>query len=294
MPKPERIPSFALLLLAGCSGCDGGVHALSPEAKAQLAAKADPKAWEDLDAAHPGTRLRDPRTDIVFRRVPKGTFTMGNDDARSEPLEKPAHTVTLTRDYLLAETEVTVAQWQRWLGEHGGTAAAPPSRLSAQYPITHLLYAEAEAFCATYGYRLPTEAEWEHACTAGVPEGQGPWRTDATLLEYAWFQSNSGVSPHPVATRKANPLGLCDMLGNVWEYCADWCGPYPGREPQTDPTGPPVPVVLPPFLHGGRALRGGSWFSLPGPKPTQRADEEGDASMRRNGYTGFRPARSIE
>jgi formylglycine-generating enzyme required for sulfatase activity len=293
MPKP-RAP-LLLLLLTSCSGCDGA-RELPAATVALLAATRSPTTWEDLDAAHPGTRLRDPRTGIVFRRVQKGTFTMGNDDAPlAARLEKPAHTVTLTRDYLLAETEVTVGQWQRWLGEHGGSAATPPSRLSAQHPITHVLFAEAEAFCATYGYRLPTEAEWEHACTAGVPADGAPWRTEAALLECAWFQSNSGGSLQPVATRKANPLGLFDMLGNVWEYCADWCGPYPeGREPQTDPTGAPGPVVAPPFLHGGRALRGGSWFSLPGPTPTMRADEEGEASMRRNGFTGFRPARSIE
>jgi formylglycine-generating enzyme required for sulfatase activity len=291
MPTPVRLRPFALLLLAGCSGCGGGPRSPSPEAVAWLAAKAAPESWDDLDHAHPGTRLRDPRTGIIFRRVPKGTFAMGDDE---QPLEKPRHAVTLTRDWLLAETEVTVGQWQRWLDEHGGAAAALPSKYSAQHPITHVLFDEAVAFCRTYGYRLPTEAEWERACYGGLAADQGPWMRERTLTDYAWFQRNCDSSPQPVGTRAANPYGLFDMLGNVWEYCADWCGPYPpDGAMQTDPTGPPAPVTIAPFLHGGRVLRGGSWFSLPGPKPTLRVEEESEPGMKRNGFTGFRPARSL-
>jgi sulfatase modifying factor 1 len=85
------------------------------------------------------------------------------------------------------------------------------------------------------GYRLPTEAEWEHACRAGTTGPRyGP------LDEIAWYRGNSGGRIHEVGGRRSNAWGLHDMLGNVWEWCwdvydAEVYGPY-------------------------RVLRGGGWF----------------------------------
>ena len=286
MPTLPRLP--ILLLLGACSGCGETAPArrpIDPAAKELLAAKADPKTWEDLDAAHAGTRLRDPRNGLVFRRVPRGEFPMGGNET---DLERPLHTVTLTRDYLLAETEVTIAQWRRYVDEHGGPPAVPVPQKTALHPMTHLLFAEAAEFCACYGYRLPTEAEWERACRGGLPEDQGPWRSQRTLEEHAWFHLNSKDGTHPVATRTANAFGLFDMLGNVWEYCSDQFVPGYGADTKqrTDPTGPEQGL--------GHALRGGSWFSLPGPTPSIRVVEEQDPLTRRNSFTGFRPARSLD
>ena len=85
------------------------------------------------------------------------------------------------------------------------------------------------------GYRLPTEAEWEHACRAGT---QGARYGE--LGEIAWYRGNSGGRPHPVGTRAPNAWGLHDMLGGVWEWCWD---------------------VYDPEVYGGyRVLRGGGWF----------------------------------
>jgi formylglycine-generating enzyme required for sulfatase activity len=253
--------------------------------RAALAAHAQPAAWEDLDPARPGARLRDPRTGIVFRRVPRGAFWMGSDAADAL---KPRHRVELSRDYLLAETEVTAAQWDRFVGEHGGPATAPAARHSPQHPRTHLVVAEIEAYCACYGYRLPTEAEWERACRAGIDGEAGPWRSDDELLAHAWFHTNAGASAQPVATRAANAFGLYDMLGNVWEVCSDWYVPgYAGAAAgRTDPHGPSAGL--------GRVLRGGSWFTLPAPDPAMRSVEELDPELARNGFTGFRPARSLD
>jgi formylglycine-generating enzyme required for sulfatase activity len=70
------------------------------------------------------------------------------------------------------------------------------------------------------GYRLPTEAEWQYACTAGTPGYRyGP------LDEIGWYAGNSGGRAHPVGLREPNAWGLYDMLGNVWEWCWDLYDP---------------------------------------------------------------------
>ncbi|WP_320781630.1 formylglycine-generating enzyme family protein [Streptomyces sp. CRN 30] len=116
------------------------------------------------------------------------------------------------------------------------------------------------------GYRLPTEAEWEHACRAGTT---GPRYGD--LDDIAWYRGNSGERVHSVGGRRPNPWGLHDMLGNVWEWCWD---------------------LYDPEVYGAyRVLRGGGWF-----------DEHWScrASVRRRSHpslriddTGFRVARSV-
>lgn len=116
------------------------------------------------------------------------------------------------------------------------------------------------------GYRLPTEAEWEHACRAGTTEARyGP------LDEIAWHRGNSDERIHDVGGKQPNRWGLYDMLGNVWEWCWD---------------------VYDAEVYGSyRVLRGGGWFDEPWScrasvrrrsHPTFRIDD-----------VGFRVARSL-
>jgi len=70
------------------------------------------------------------------------------------------------------------------------------------------------------------------------------------LGDYAWHEGNSGKTTHPVGTRKPNPWGLYDVIGNVWEWCEDWMGPYE-EGVQTDPRGPATGEM--------HVLRGGAW-----------------------------------
>ncbi|MGP9022758.1 formylglycine-generating enzyme family protein [Streptomyces sp. BR1] len=116
------------------------------------------------------------------------------------------------------------------------------------------------------GYRLPSEAEWEHACRAGTAGPRyGP------LDDVAWYRGNSDERVHEVGGKQPNPWGLHDMLGNVWEWCWD---------------------LYDPDVYGSyRVLRGGGWF-----------DEHWScrASVRRRSHptfrvddVGFRVARSV-
>ena len=115
------------------------------------------------------------------------------------------------------------------------------------------------AFCAKLSaktqrkVRLPTEAEWEYACRAGTKTRFHFGDDVADLGRYAWHTGNSSEDTHhPVGLKLANPWGLYDMLGNVWEWCSDWYGnDYRGPGNAVDPTGP--------VSGTNRHMRGGSW-----------------------------------
>jgi len=83
-------------------------------------------------------------------------------------------------------------------------------------------------------FRLPTEAEWERACQAG-----GDAQRYGAVGEIAWYKDNSEGSTHPVRMKTPNAWGLYDMLGNVWEWCADWYDEKAyAAGPAVDPKGP--------------------------------------------------------
>lgn len=90
----------------------------------------------------------------------------------------------------------------------------------------------ASEFCRRTGLRIPTEAEWEYACRAGVQAGRY-----GALDEIAWHLGNASGEPQPVGQKAPNALGLHDMLGNTWEWVSDWYSDYT-RAAKLDPTGP--------------------------------------------------------
>ena len=196
-----------------------------------------------------------------FRWIAPGHFLMGApaDEAERGCSELP-HEVTLSSGYWLADTACTQAFW---------LAVWPvnPSHFQdhPQNPAENVSWHDAQGFIAELNRRfpglyarLPSEAEWEYACRAATttPFSFGNQITVEQVNfhgNYPYIGGDKGLYRQrtvTVASLPANPWGLYEMHGNVWEWCADWYGEYP-EEPQIDPRGPIIGKM--------RVLRGGTW-----------------------------------
>jgi formylglycine-generating enzyme required for sulfatase activity len=118
------------------------------------------------------------------------------------------------------------------------------------------------------GYRLPTEAEWEYVCRAQTVTSRFFGNSEELLPRYAWTWLNSQDQARPVGKLLPNPLGLFDILGNLWEWCHD--GPEQGKDPAPYPAGTTKDRPAPDHVNGGviikstyRILRGGAFDYAP-------------------------------
>ena len=186
--------------------------------------------------------------------VDGGTFRMGATSEQGSEIsdEKPVHSVTLS-GYYIGKTEVTQALWKAVMGIN-------PSRFKGDYlPVENVSWDDCQEFIRKLNsmtgqnFRLPTEAEWEFACRGGNNSRGYKYSGSNYIDNVAWYDGNSGDKTHPVATKSPNELGIYDMSGNVWEWCADWYGDYSSGR-QTNPKGP--------YGGSGRVNRGGSWYNF--------------------------------
>ena len=180
---------------------------------------------------------------------------MGDDSGGSR--EQPAHTVTLTRSYYIGVCEVTQSQYEQVIGSN------PSQMKDENKPVERVNWDDMNAYCVKLSalpaeqaagrvYRLPTEAEWEYACRAGTKSSYSFGNEVSKLAEYAFFRGGSGGGKtNAVGTLLANPWGLYDMHGNVWECCSDGYEGYP-KDDVTDPQGS--------LTASDHVLRGGSWM----------------------------------
>lgn len=178
------------------------------------------------------------RVSFKMIKVHGGTFTMGatseqGNDANSD--EKPAHQVTLS-DYYIGQTEVTQALWDAVMDNNPSHFTGDMNR-----PVENVSYGDCQTFISKLNkltdktFRMPTEAEWEFAARGGIKSQSYKYAGSNDIKEVAWYKDNAGDKPHPVATKKANELGLYDMSGNVSEWCRDKYSSY-SSDPQTNPT----------------------------------------------------------
>ncbi len=218
---------------------------------------------------------RDSEDDEVLRQVTLSTgFYIGVTEVTQEQYQK------------VMGSNPSYFQGDRVAVREQSTGRIKISIDTSHFPAESMTWDDANEFCRRLtqspdetlsgrSYRLPTEAEWEYACRAGSKWRYSFGSSDRKLMGAAWFVTNSAdrvIDPKlylghtmeethrllklhgnrvwPVASKEANAWGLYDMHGNVWEFCADWYGPYQSG-PAVDPKGPPRGELV--------VVRGGGW-----------------------------------
>jgi formylglycine-generating enzyme len=224
---------------------------------------------------------QEPAPDMVF--VQGGKFKMGSNYGGADEL--PVHEVVLD-DFYLGKYEITQYQWKLiMVGDTNkcyfeGCDSCPVERVS-WFNVQEYIGKLNEK--TQLNYRLPTEAEWEYAARGGQLSKGCKYSGSNADVSVAWFVGISNKMTHPAGRKKPNELGLYDMSGNVFEWCADWYGASWYRvSPQENPAGAATGEY--------RVIRGGSWFyDHAGLRVTDR--ESANPSFR-YGYVGFRLCRS--
>jgi formylglycine-generating enzyme required for sulfatase activity len=232
-------------------------------------------------------------------RLPGGSFIMGDENE----VDSSPHEVSVNPFFIDAHP-VTQEEYEKLIGDN-------PSRWKgSQNPVEQIRWSDAVRYCnarseaedlqACYdlntwecdfsanGYRLPTEAEWEYACRAGTKTAYFFGNDASKLKDYAWFDENSGQKPQPVGQKPANPWGLYDMCGNVWEWCNDFYKvDYYQESPRENPRGPEMGET--------KVVRGGAWkFSAESCRSGYRYNEDPGYADVCFGYDiyGFRSVRN--
>ena len=205
----------------------------------------------------------DSHSQAMMVLIPAGRFLMGDPNE----VDAPVHEVSVSA-FLLDKNLVTQQQFESLTHEN-------PSRWKGtNNPVEQVRWSDAVRFCnkrsqtdglspcydlqtwkcnfEADGYRLPTEAEFEYACRAGTTTPYVCGDTPAKLVDFAWFDKNSGGHPRPVGQKQPNAWGLYDMCGNLWEWCNDFYEvDYYGSSPKLDPKGPDTGKT--------KVVRGGCW-----------------------------------
>ena len=285
-------------LRAALPNCDIKHSFRMPDGDIQHASQ-PPTDTQDEQA--PPVEERQPGTEqsfagIEFVWIPPGTFMMGLDLSPAEAEAsfhgeayyysdnwKPRHKVTFAKGFWMSKCEITNAQFRMFRAEHDSGDHKGHTLNDNEQPVSSVSWQDAEVFCdwmsAQNGgrYGLPTEAQWEYACSAGTDGVQFWGEGDAETGRYAnifdefaaktlypsgkvygedpvEIRTDDGFAvAAPVGSLNPNAFGLHDMVGNVSEWCADWyLDTYYAQSSENDPKGPET--------GSKKVFRGGSWL----------------------------------
>ncbi|HEX4511864.1 MAG TPA: SUMF1/EgtB/PvdO family nonheme iron enzyme, partial [Burkholderiaceae bacterium] len=223
-----------------------------PTATAITSASASPNASAVAPPAASERPVGESACPSGMAKIPGGAFAMGSSDGHDN--EKPVHDVELS-PYCIDLTEVTVGAYARCPSCRAPDAAEgcnAAGKGKDNHPQNCVFREDAEAFCASMGKQLPTEAQWEYAARGGQKQSKWPWGdAPPTKASACWDRADPRVFTCPVKAHPASTFGLYDMAGNVYEWVADWYQePYP-QAAAKDPLGPSKGWYY--------VARGGSW-----------------------------------
>lgn len=232
--------------------------------------------------------LNDLVNDMVY--VEGGSYIMGDE---MHPDRFLPHRVFVS-SFNISKYQVTQEEWEAILGNNPAEYKGEPRN-----PVECVSWDDCQNFIERLNeltglsFRMPTEAEWEYAAKGGNRSQRYIYAGSNDLDEVAWYDNNSRSKPHPVGKKKANELGLYDMIGNVQEWCSDWYDRnYYVFSAEDNPTGPKSDQEGLKY----KVSRGGSWrlyqsskdtlnYSLIARRDYQHKDE-------RSNEVGFRLALS--
>lgn len=183
-----------------------------------------------------------------------GDFTMGGtEEQRKDAADDETLQQVSLATFHIGRYEVTQLQWRTIMGHN------PSLVKNDSLPVDNVSWDDCAEFIEKLNalsgrkFRLPTEAEWEYAARGGALTQGKRYSGSDDYLTVAWCRENSDDNPHPVGTLEPNELGLYDLSGNVWEWCADRYGKYDTEKQLTDPQGPEEGK--------NRVLRGGAYYT---------------------------------
>jgi formylglycine-generating enzyme required for sulfatase activity/serine/threonine protein kinase len=310
-------PKYAGLALAP----QIGLLPIGEDPDSRLSEFADLATGDPAERGADGKLVLNESIGLVFVLIPGGTFEMGaqkkdpngaNYDPQARTNESPVHEVKLS-PYFLSKYEMTQAQWERFAGrnpsDYGPRNYLPlwnraQKGWTALHPVEQVTWTQAMEVTARMGLTLPTEAQWENAARGGTTS---PFYTGSDLAslrgaanladEFGKSHGNEalvlyekgfddGNSVHAeIGSYSANPFGLHDVAGNMWEWCRDGYdrSPY-GSGPAVDPVAPSASA---PF----RIMRGGSFADVV--TFARSASRSFYAPDYQDNSIGLRPARAV-
>lgn len=193
--------------------------------------------------------------------------------------------------------------WRQVMGADWRHPEGPESDLATRsdHPVVHVSWADASAYAAWAGKRLPTEAQWEYAARGGLEGARFPWGDDlepggehrCNVWQGTFPSDNTNedgwYSTCPADAFPPNGFGLHNTIGNVWEWCADWFGVEADGRSGTDPLGPPDGDLM--VMKGGSFLCHKSYCARY--RPAARMSSSPDSSASNVGFRCVAPGDAI-